>query len=185
MPHFTCAVEGCTTKRRQGGYCIKHFRRWDRYGDPLYVQNILDPVERFKAKTLVTESGCWEWQGEILANGYGRICHNQKRSLAHRWSYMQHVGPIPDDLVIDHECNNKRCVNPEHLRPMTQQENVLRSETDLAAINARKTHCIRGHAFDSVNTYVNPTTGARRCRACHNTRMRDRNRRRAELSRSM
>ncbi len=183
MTDFTCAVDGCTTKRRMHGYCIKHHYRWKTYGDPLYARNIQDPVERFKAKTKVLDSGCWEWQGEILANGYGRIYDHQKRHLAHRWSYIHHVGPIPDDLVIDHECNNPRCVNPDHLRPMTQQENVLRSETDLAAINARKTHCIRGHEFDSANTYMQ--SGTRQCRKCKALRERERRmKRRAERSAS-
>ncbi|MBM4716161.1 HNH endonuclease [Rhodococcus hoagii] len=158
------------------GYCIKHHRRWAAHGDPLYVKNIQDPVERFHAKVKRLESGCWEWQGEILSNGYGRICVRQRRELAHRWSYEHHVGPIPDGLVIDHECNNPRCVNPDHLRPMTQQENVLRSETDLAAINARKTHCLRGHEFDSANTYMQ--RGTRQCRKCKCIRERDRQRRR-------
>lgn len=142
-----------------------------------------DPVKRFKSKLKVVESGCWEWQGEILPNGYGRIWDHQKRHLAHRWSYMHHVGPIPDGLVIDHECNNPACVNPDHLRPMTQQANVLRSETDVAAINARKTHCLRGHEFDAANTYMQ--SGTRQCRKCKCIRERDRrNRRRAESSHS-
>ncbi|PCK27861.1 hypothetical protein CHR55_10280 [Rhodococcus qingshengii] len=175
-----CSVDGCGTPRRERGFCIKHHRRWKAHGDPLKVCNIQDPVERFYAKAKRLESGCWEWQGEILANGYGRIAVRQKRELAHRWSYKHHVGPIPDGLVIDHECNNPACVNPDHLRPMTQQENVLRSEIDLAAINARKTECLRGHPFDSANTYINPSTGARNCRACRRVRIAAHNRRRAE-----
>lgn len=67
--------------------------------------------------------GCWEWQSKILANGYGCKTMNGRDVLAHRWVWMQLLGPIPDGLVIDHICQNRACVNPFHLRVVSQAEN--------------------------------------------------------------
>ncbi len=55
-------------------------------------------------------------------------------------------------------------MNPAHLEPVTNRENVLRGET-VAAAAAAKTHCIRGHPFDAANTRIR-TDGARECRTC-------------------
>jgi hypothetical protein len=60
------------------------------------------------------------------------------------------------------------------MEPVTQRVNLLRG-IGVVAINARKTHCIYGHAFTSINTYITKT-GARHCRSCG--RRRDRQRRR-------
>jgi hypothetical protein len=81
--------------------------------------------------------------------------------MAHRLSYEHHVGPIPDGLQIDHTCRNRKCVNPEHLEPVTNAENTTRQDH----AERRKTHCPKGHPYDEANTYVDPS-GARRCRAC-------------------
>jgi hypothetical protein len=79
------------------------------------------------------------------------------------------VGPIPEGLVIDHLCRNRGCINPTHMEPVTNAENVLRGEGP-TAVNARKTHCKRGHPFDDVNTYV--YAKGRACRMCHQLRQR-------------
>lgn len=87
-----------------------------------------------------SESGCWEWIGTLSSEGYGRF----EKDLAHRVSYRRSVGPIPEGLQLDHLCRNRRCVNPEHLEPVTGRINTLRGET-LPAMNAAKTECIHGH----------------------------------------
>jgi hypothetical protein len=70
---------------------------------------------------------CWVWLGSRSPEGYGRI----GVAYAHRISYERHVGPIPEDLHIDHLCRNKTCVNPEHLEPVTQAENQRRATAKL------------------------------------------------------
>jgi hypothetical protein len=69
--------------------------------------------------------------------------------------------------VLDHVvCDTKLCVNPWHVEPRTQQQNLHRSAKTLNAINAAKTHCIQGHEFTPENTYISKTNGQRVCRMC-------------------
>lgn len=108
-------------------------------------------------------SGCWEWAGNKLRLGYGHFKLNGKNRKAHRVSYELLKGPIPLGLTIDHLCRNTSCVNPDHLEPVTQRVNVLRSNNQ-AARNARKTHCKHGHEFTAENTVIVPL--GRQCRLC-------------------
>lgn len=98
-------------------------------------------------------SGCWVYTG-YLNDGYGY--HGGK--LAHRLSYEELVGPIPEGLEIDHLCRNPPCVNPAHLEPVTRAENIRRR---FALI----THCKNGHEFTTENTRIVGVT-QRKCRAC-------------------
>lgn len=107
---------------------------------------------------------CWNWTGSRTASGYGRLKVAGKMRRAHRLTYELLVGPIPEGLVLDHLCRNRLCVRPTHLEPVTERENILRGE-GWAALNARKTHCERGHELSPDNTYVDPR-GGRICRTC-------------------
>ena len=110
------------------------------------------------------DSGCWIWQGTKTPRGYGTCQRNGKGVYAHRLYWEQANGPIPDGLTIDHLCNNPSCVNPDHIALATQYDNMMRGSGP-SAVNARKTHCVRGHEFTPDNTYISKT-GKRRCRAC-------------------
>ncbi len=117
--------------------------------------------KRFEQKIKMVESGCWQWQGSLVAQGYGRFA----KEYAHRYAYKALVGPIPEGLTIDHLCRSRGCVNPAHLEVVTRGENVLRGEGP-AAKAARKTHCPKGHEYAGENLYVNPRTGYRLCQSC-------------------
>lgn len=110
---------------------------------------------------------CWIWTGGVAGNlnypKYGRTSGQQ----AHRFSYELLVGPVPADLDLDHLCRTSLCVNPAHLEPVTHLENIMRGES-LPALNARKTHCQRGHEFTPENT-GQMSSGGRSCITCDET----------------
>lgn len=82
-------------------------------------------------RIIVSATGCWEWQGELNRNGYGRVWVNGRRLMAHRVAYQLLVGEIPEGLVLDHLCKVRRCCNPDHLEPVTVRENTLRGDAVL------------------------------------------------------
>lgn len=117
---------------------------------------------RFWAKVEKTDT-CWLWTGCVLRNGYGQAWDGTGRDYAHRISYELANGPIPDGLQIDHLCRVRHCVNPAHLEAVTMPTNILRGVSP-AALNARKTHCVRDHEFTPENTATTATQ--RVCRTC-------------------
>lgn len=122
----------------------------------------------------VDRSGdCWQWTGTKYINGYGKISSGPQQEYAHRWSYEHYVGPIPDGYVIDHLCRNRSCVNPQHMEPVTDEENKQRG-LGYALRNGMRTTCINGHEYTPENTYTPPNGKAIRCREC--SRIRDRKR---------
>ena len=84
-------------------------------------------AERFAAGYRKLDDGCWVWLKATGPTGYGVAWNGHRTMGAHRLSYEIHVGPIPDGLHIDHLCCNPTCVNPDHLEPVTQQENNRRA----------------------------------------------------------
>jgi hypothetical protein len=122
-------------------------------------------LERIMQRTDRSGS-CWLWTRSRNGKGYAEIKVGGRHHAVHRLAYELLVGPIPAGLVLDHTCRVRHCVNPEHLEPVTNAENILRGE-GFGAKNAAKTHCPQGHPYDEVNTVIRPN-GNRRCRACHN-----------------
>lgn len=120
-------------------------------------------------------TGCFIWLGHLTKLGYGKIgitrIVNGKKKLnmvsAHREAYKYFVGPIPEGLVLDHKCRMRCCVNPDHLEPVTQQENCRRGDAvknnRLAA--AMRTHCRSGLHRLTVDNIVFHG-GVRLCKAC-------------------
>jgi len=130
-PTRICAIDDCESPSLARGWCSKHWQRWKHHGDPraevrrLYVG---PPEERFWRYVEKTDD-CWLWTGGKDSNGYGRFQlgarHGSRVVLAHRFAYEAVAGPIPDGLGLDHRHTcEKWCVNPEHLRPATQKQNV-------------------------------------------------------------
>lgn len=108
---------------------------------------------------------CWMWIGGYNDNGYPRYHSRQGLgSLPYRISWFYLRGEIPKGLHLDHLCRRPGCVRPEHLEPVTPAENTRRSSNPFAN-NARKTHCSRGHLFDTKNTKLDEK-GHRHCRLC-------------------
>lgn len=118
---------------------------------------------KFMEKVSKDPTGCWLWTGSLDTPGYGTVGSDSRKWLAHRVAYRLFVGPIPDGLTIDHLCRVRHCVNPDHLEPVTNAENIRRGMSP-SAINARKTHCTHGHEFTPENTRITPQ--GRKCRIC-------------------
>lgn len=77
---------------------------------------VSDWFERARMKTVEnTETGCWEYQGEIVHNGYGRIWSDGRNVKVHRLSFLKFKGGIPDNLMVCHHCDVRNCWNPDHL----------------------------------------------------------------------
>jgi len=167
----TCKIEGCERTKWARGWCRTHYARWYKHGDTsanLMPDRVYGtPEERFWPK--VDASGdCWEWTGAKGKNGYGVFSVPGRNVRAHRFAWETLVGPIGEELVIDHLCKNRGCVNPDHLDTVTPKENYLRGANP-CAVNARKTHCKRNHEFTPENTYIDPN-GYRQCRSCNRER---------------
>jgi hypothetical protein len=82
-----------------------------------------DPLKRYKKDS----RGCWIWTGAIHKSGYGQIKWKGKSTVAHRVVYEIVKGPIEKNLVIDHLCNVKLCINPEHLEAVSYSTNTKRA----------------------------------------------------------
>ena len=105
--------------------------------------------ERFNAKVRVEPNGCHTWTGYVRHNGYGSFWYQGQTQVAHRFAWFLHYGEWPpawpaSGLVLDHQCFNPTCVNVEHLRLVTAQENIkthhkARRTRDIRA--AKGQHC--------------------------------------------
>lgn len=196
----TCTSCGETGPHRGHGYCFTCYARWVYHGRPAdgpplpysaprkprteaKQRTPVDYEARFWAKVEKTD-GCWLWKRPSSRDGYGRYAVAGRVVGVHRFAYEICVGPIPDGLVIDHVCHNedpncaggpdcphRKCVNPAHLAAVTPGENAL-SGKSLWAVNARKTHCPKGHPYTTENTVIREIGGTshRFCRACEKAR---------------
>ena len=88
-----------------------------------------DLTRLVRTKIVVCEEcGCWYWTGACNAKGYPRFELRGQAWLVHRYTYDRLVGPIPDDMTLDHRsCTSHRCVHPEHMDVVTRGENSERA----------------------------------------------------------
>jgi hypothetical protein len=122
-----CSVHGCESKREALGLCGKHYARQKAHGDP----NKLLTLRRDSMAELLrdgarinAETGCHEWVGTIKTNGYGSLMFQGKMMLAHRASFEHFKGPLVAGLNVNHKCDNRPCINPDHLYQGTQEQNI-------------------------------------------------------------
>ena len=115
-------------------------------------------------------SGCWLWLGVLQGSGYGSVgigsMRDGTRTMigAHRAAYLAFCGVIPVGLFVLHKCDNKLCINPDHLFLGTQADNNADKLAKGRHHYAKRTHCKHGHEFNIVNTRY--TAKGRMCRRC-------------------
>ncbi len=139
------------------------------YGDPIRI------IERLLPRIQFSADGCWEYQGSTDTNGYGLFSVNGHSHHVHRIVYTIFVGPVADDELVCHHCDNRPCIRPSHLFLGTQTDNMR----DMVAKgrgrypNAEKEYCLRGHPRTPANLYIAPKTGYKTCRVCHKLQERE------------
>lgn len=126
----TCSVAGCVSVSLSKGLCNKHYQRSLIHGDPTVVKLLrgISVSERLEINKLEVqrdyETPCWEYQGSLDKDGYGRLCIQGKWTKTHRLAYIEFVGAISEGLQVLHKCDNPKCFNPDHLFLGTTQDNV-------------------------------------------------------------
>lgn len=119
---------------------------------------------------------CWKWKGPISKKGYGVFNYGKNVVGAHRVHFLMN-GLIHKDMVVDHVCRNRACVNPRHLRLVTHRQNAIENSVSFSAVNAAKKKCVRGHALvgESVRIRDSAKGPIRECLVCKRIRQEERN----------
>ena len=132
----TCKLNGCSYKHWAKGFCRNHYERNKKYGSPYYKKTRkVKPIEFY-----VNKNGCFVVTSHAKANGYPILNIEGTTVNVHRKIYKELFGGIKKGLVIRHKCDNRSCINPEHLEPGTYQDNM-----DDMAERKRSLHGERNH----------------------------------------
>ena len=139
---------------------------------------------RFFQKT-IREGECLLWTGAKNRKGYGRVANGQRsQAPAHRVAWEIENGPFPSGMLALHSCDIPSCVNPQHIRPGTHQDNVRdREERGRGHRALVGTVCPKGHPITNDNIIIDGVT--RRCRKCRQEYWAEREKRRARIRKAL
>lgn len=114
------------------------------------ITNVLAYIE--EKSTPCPPSGCWLWEGGVNPSGYGVLGIVGRNQRAHRVSFEEFHGPIPDGMQVLHRCDVKSCVNPNHLYAGTSQDNANDRVKRGMGKKPRVEFCKRGHPTKEIGS---------------------------------
>lgn len=137
---------------------------WGRFAQQHRTYERTDPMAKLMARVVVDDdTECWVVATGAMKNGYPYVAEGKHGwHYGHRLAYRRLVGPIPDEHRVHHRCENTRCVNPEHLEPLTAKEHAEHHGFGVGP-------CLR---CGSEDWHIRKDTGARQCRECRRRRRR-------------
>lgn len=115
-----CTIDGCSNEHFALGMCQKHYTRKRRH-DKSYIP-MKDRSNKLDFN--INKSGCFVVTShKATSNGYPSVYYERESVSMHRKVYTEMFGDIPKGYVVRHKCDNKKCVNPEHLEVGTYKQN--------------------------------------------------------------
>ena len=148
---MTCKASACESAPVARGYCNKHYLRFLKFGTPDGGGRRYQSADDAMAAKTERQGDCTVWTGALAEGGYARLRAGGRKVYAHVYAWEKVHGPKPDGMDLDHTCHNRACVNVEHLRVATREQNARnRAGTNGNAAGARNVYRLPSGSYRVV-----------------------------------